>query len=331
MRDASLFRVGSVLIFSCVCSGHEADTHKDWDEFDVGSSPIFDFTAGAKRVKPEAACLPIMLKSLGILAMLGALLLGGLSMVQPSLNTPATQPQDDGKIGKPQSADVDAGKSALLEKREVDSQKAGPWGPEWVSVYVSALYSLFAGFTLIGIWRQGRTMNRQAVTMERTLAAMKEQDWAAREKERARIVVEIVPLDLHITHELWRVTFRVRNIGPTRAFNIWLNVKFEFTSSPVPPPIPEPRMLSHLSRIRAEKRRHVFFRGDEWNEAKMQDVAAGKLFLHMRGTVDYQDIFGGFHVTPFRHLWNANLGTLRWEDLTPRWFPAVHKDDPKPT
>jgi hypothetical protein len=69
------------------------------------------------------------------------------------------------------------------------------------------------------------------------------------------------------------------------------------------------------------------------NESKMQDVAARKLFLHMRGTVDYQDIFGEFHVTPFRYLWNGNLDNPSWETCPLngfRLFTKTTEKCPKP-
>lgn len=289
-----------------------------------------------------------MPKSLRILATLLALLLGGAGMAQNN------QPQHDRKVVPPPSAVVGSSETAPLERKEAASQKADPREtplpqfrrPDWLIVYITALYSLIAACTLWVIKRQADTMERQAadatksatdaaLLAEGTLATMREQNRAAREKERARIVVRIVPDELPITQALWRVKLQVRNIGPTRAFDIWLYVKFEFTSSPVPPTIPQTRMLTHLPRIRAEKWRHVFSGPssweDEWNEARMQDVAAGKMFLHLRGTVDYQDIFGESHVTPFRYLWNANIDIPYWGDLTPRWFEAVDGADPQAT
>ncbi len=226
--------------------------------------------------------------------------------------------------------------------------------PEWVIVYVTVIYAFIAWFTLLAIKRQADTMERQAndareaakeataialdtakaakdsaKAAQATVEAMKEQIRDSHQKERARIVVKIVPDKLPITQILWQVKFQVRNIGPTRAFDVWLNVEFEFTSSPVPPRIPQPKMLDRVPRIRPEKWRHVnsgpFFWGDDErgsNQARMQEVADGKLFLHLRGTVDYQDIFGDSHVIPFRYMWNAERA---------RWFKAVHSEDPKAT
>lgn len=192
--------------------------------------------------------------------------------------------------------------------------------------------------TLMVIAEQTEQAKRAAIATEdaaratqATVEAMKEQARDSHQKERARIVVKIVPDELTITQVLWQVKFQARNIGPTRAFDVWLDAEFEFTSSPVPPRIPQTKMLGYAPRIRPEKWRHfysgLFFWGDDErgsNQARMQEVADGKLFLHLRGSASYQDIFGDPHVTPFRYLWNA-------EASPPRWFEAVHSGDPPKT
>ena len=234
--------------------------------------------------------------------------------------------------------------SAHSEDCDKGAENAARHLPRWYRIFgwPEGITTWAILLTLLALAEQTSQTKRAAIATEDAARAaqdsvnvMREQNKAAQQKQRARIVVKIIPAKLPITQVLWQVKFQVENIGPTHAFDAWLYVKFEFTASPVPPPIHQTKMLQHLPRIRAEKSRHVLTDPLVWedvrNEARMQEVAAGKLFLHMRGTVDYQDIFGEPHVTPFRYLWNANIDTPSWGDLTPRWFEAVHGADPKAT
>ncbi len=49
------------------------------------------------------------------------------------------------------------------------------------------------------------------------------------------------------------------------------------------------------------------FRGGEGrqsNQARMLEVADGKLCVHLRGTVEYKKIFEHNHVTPLGYMWH---------------------------
>jgi hypothetical protein len=65
----------------------------------------------------------------------------------------------------------------------------------------------------------------------------------------------------------------------------------------------------------------------------MKGVESGTTFLHLRGAVEYEDIFGGRHMTPFRYMWNADYhpDSNGGDAPSPTWMKAVNSNDPKET
>jgi hypothetical protein len=156
-------------------------------------------------------------------------------------------------------------------------------------------------------------------------------------KERARLVIRIIPNSLSITDINWDTTFRINNIGSSHAFEVWIWATFEFSQSFVPPEIPRLSFVKRSPRLRIDKRVFATCRPEivedreivTWSEEKMRQVAIGETFLHLRGTVEYQDIFGDPHLIPFRFMWSPDIQPDGWgTSANPRWFEAVHFSDP---
>jgi hypothetical protein len=195
--------------------------------------------------------------------------------------------------------------------------------------------------TLVAINVQAGHMESQTKILQDSVAVAKKSADSAekslvlmKSKERARLTVKIPPVRFPVTDMFWGIAFQVGNIGPSDAFNIAIMARLEFTTSHVSPKIPSPHGIRYFPRIRAGKRVR-FVTGpndwdgsakagfDGWDEGRMASVASGKTFMHLRGTVDYEDVFGDPHVTPFRYMWHPSRFV---------WVEAVNNiEDPKAT
>jgi len=151
-----------------------------------------------------------MLKSLAILGVCVTFLLGRPCVAEDNkatTNTASAQPQRDGRVVPPSSATVDPSNAAPLGKNESANQKADSpekplprfFRPEWVIVYITAIYSLIAGITLWVIKRQADIMEGGAIdaiksasdaatTAQGTLDAIKEQ--ARIMRDQANLLVD---------------------------------------------------------------------------------------------------------------------------------------------
>jgi hypothetical protein len=99
--------------------------------------------------------------------------------------------------------------------------------------------------------------------------------------------------------------------------------------------------VKHIQRIRAEEGSCVVTypaaensKGDFalFSEQRMTDVSSRKTFLHLRGAVEYEDIFGDRHLTPFGYMWDADHHSVdsSWgEEPDPRWMEVVNSNDSK--
>jgi hypothetical protein len=194
--------------------------------------------------------------------------------------------------------------------------------------------------TLVAIKVQAGHMESQTTILRDSVAVAKKSADSAEEsialmksKERARITVKIPSAGRWVTDMFWGIRFHVGNIGPSDAFNVSIMARLEFTQSSIPPKIPSPHGIRYFPRIRAGKRVSPItgpndWEGsgeaefDRWDEERMASVAGGKTFMHMRGTVDYEDIFGDPHVTPFRYMWIRERGG---------WVDVAHLEEQKAT
>jgi hypothetical protein len=119
-------------------------------------------------------------------------------------------------------------------------------------------------------------------------------------KDRAHLTVNAIPPNLPITDIRWKTTFEIENIGSTHASGIVVLAMFEFAPFGITPPIPTV-------------------------------VGIGSA-LHLRGSVDYRDIFGDQHMKPFRFIWVSDMESMNLaEKPNARWIAAVHSGDPKET
>lgn len=162
-------------------------------------------------------------------------------------------------------------------------------GPEWVIVYVTALYALIAWFTFRPIQRQAKEMSRQNKNMI--------------SRERARLTLEPQPITRFEIDIPWDAMFVIiRNYGYTHAFNVRFETRCEISKSEDKPTSKE-RDLSLVSIVltNAEGANVSLPMSANWGYLK---PGAEDLYVHLWGICTYEDVFGGVHSIKFRYIFN---------------------------
>jgi len=251
------------------------------------------------------------------------------------------------------------------ESRNNTKGKPLPWfteftQPEWVIVYVTAIYSIIAGLTLIAIKRQGNLLkqqvedaaifNTQAATvasgtlnaiqtqaklMEQNLAAAKENIEIFISRERARIRVELEslelnssPEDLVLAHE---VRYRVEFFGLTPAFIAEGRIRALTSDSPEPDyssidvPVSLPSVMTPSSPTIAK--RTFLFPSIKLTQAEISSIMERKRFVHFSGSITYKDIFDRDRETKFRYRWTIFDSPIGTGSMSGYWAKAGKESD----
>jgi len=195
--------------------------------------------------------------------------------------------------------------------------------------------------TLQAINRQADLMDTQTEILRDSVTAAQASADAAnaqikmmRDKDRARIAIEVLPFDtLNFTNGNNRVLFKVNNFGPTHALNVRakgdaravilkehsfaLGLFGSYPENQYRDPDFEPLPfefedvgVSPVLRAGSdpEEAWAAFIFPDEWEEA----IACGpKIAIELRGVIDYEDVFGDPHFTKFSY----DMRVLRWGPL----------------
>jgi hypothetical protein len=144
-----------------------------------------------------------------------------------------------------------------------------------------------------------------AFAAEESAKAANAQIQTVKDKERARIGIKPVVLKV-ITFD-WLtfddVSIEIENFGYTNALNVTATGKGEMTESVAAPAFPDLDDLGIPNVVKASAepiRLSMWFNADD----RYKDVSRSKpnLFIHIKGKVNYEDVFGGAHYTAFRYV-----------------------------
>jgi hypothetical protein len=231
-----------------------------------------------------------------------------VQVVNPTVSTPPGEPQTPDQTG------------------QTKDKTHWVFRPEWMIVWVTLLYTFTAWLTLRAIKRQAKTMEMQvkdaqdaanaaAETTKATLEAIQRQ---AKElsrqnknmisKERARIAVKIVRIDTLDFYDTNVVKVQIENFEPTHA----LNVRAIGGARPVIKDMEEPNWFTddlvfpvekviRANSAPSEGTMYFFFPEELPSEISPADLAVR---IEARGSIEYDDVFGQPHVTPFSYLMN---------------------------
>ncbi|MBB5066395.1 hypothetical protein [Granulicella mallensis] len=192
--------------------------------------------------------------------------------------------------------------------------------PEWVIVYITALYAFIAWLTFKPIKRQADLMDTQAkdarksaadaaITAQNTLDAirrqadlLKEQSDLMISKERARLTLEpqnITEFQMDIPWDT--IDVNIRNYGYTHALNVRLETWCEISDSE-DRPNSEKRDSSGVSIVLANTESAKVtlpISSTIWSSLV---PLAKNLHIHLWGTCNYEDVFGGTHLIQFGYI-----------------------------
>jgi hypothetical protein len=162
--------------------------------------------------------------------------------------------------------------------------------------------------------QQTRVLQRQTKATEKAAKAAEDSIELVIKKERARVRVELKPLDLR-PQPTYTVDFAVTVLGATAAYirnsgcvayetpEDWIDepglgsaVMFPIYSLPnaIPP------TLAPLEQFA------VLDFGENTRDSTISEIKTGRLFVGVRGFIEYRDVFDRDHVTKFRYVWRLN-------------------------
>jgi hypothetical protein len=182
--------------------------------------------------------------------------------------------------------------------------------------------AIIGGFQAFLLWGNLRAIERQAIQMERQTGIL-QQSVALAEKsaetakqnidlfvsrERAHLRVEIKPLQLIPP----LVSYRVSLHGATEAYVAMSCFRAELTDSPEPtddghwsPAMSIPQVITPDERT-VEAHLHGIYPKLNLEQDDIDAVEAGKKFIHVRGFIKYNDVFGTERWTRFRRMWEIS-------------------------
>lgn len=142
-----------------------------------------------------------------------------------------------------------------------------------------------------------------------TLWAIRDQSKVTKDRERARIVLEVMPLKvLHFGSEDGNeIEIRIENIGPTVAQNMSGWGDSEIVAEGFDPgdfftiggdTLGIPTTLRPNSDYAPTS--VIFMLPEKW--AEEMAICSPKMQITVKGAVEYEDIFGDKHTTPFRYI-----------------------------
>jgi hypothetical protein len=223
-------------------------------------------------------------------------------------------------------------------------------GSEWASLVFNGLLVLVGvGGIAVAIWtlcylrkqvvemaRQRKVMNDTLTAIGRQAALMEAQNRITQDKERARITIVFPPPDPPLNSQfavdfidtedketpqvLVTQEFCVINDGPTWAFDVTAigTLTIEKVSDPLTVPATGKRL--EIARIIRNPTLKWPVESELFTflcKSGLDEVATGKAFLFLVGSVSYKDVFGMEHETPFRYLWT--VPTSNWDDDVAKW------------
>lgn len=198
------------------------------------------------------------------------------------------------------------------------------------------IFTLFlvavGGLQVFLLWGNLRAIERQALQMERqtgildkSVALAEKSAETARQsvemfvnRERSHLRLELMPLPWPIPPGAARVQFKVTLHGATEAYISSSCARVEIADSPEPaddgqwwPAMNIPQVITPDNRVQEGLVQGVFPRST-LEQSDIDAIDAGKKFIHFRGFIKYNNVFGAERWTRCRRMWE--LSKLRNPD-----------------
>ena len=131
-------------------------------------------------------------------------------------------------------------------------------------------------------------------------------------RERGHLRVELAPIDWPLQPGTPRLNYKVTLYGSTEAYVTGSCARPELTDSPEPaedknwyPAMNIPQVIAPENRI-VEGQAPGVFPKMSLDQADIDAIDAGRKFIHFRGFVKYNDVFGAERWARFRRVWELS-------------------------
>jgi hypothetical protein len=182
------------------------------------------------------------------------------------------------------------------------------------------------GLQVFLLWGNLRAIERQAIQMEhqtgileKSVALAEKSAETARQniemfvsRERGHLRVQVMPLEWPLQPGPAHLQYRVMHYGATEAYITSSCARAEITDSPEPvddahwfPAMSIPQIISPNDRV-IEAQVQGIFPKMTLEQEDIDAIDAGKKFIHFRGFIRYDDVFGTERATRFRRMWEVS-------------------------
>jgi hypothetical protein len=239
----------------------------------------------------------------------------------------AGQPAPSGTASQP-------GASQSVRVTELPPINTSKDWSDWSYWLFTLFLALIGGLQLYLMWGNLRVVERQAVTMERQTIVLEQSVQLAEKsaetakqnldmfmsRERGHLRVELLPIEWPLKPGQLKIHYRVTLYGSTEAYITSSCARAELIDSPEAmddphwfPAMSIPQVITPEHRVAEGQVQGVFPRMSV-DQAEIDAIDAGKKFIHFRGFVKYNDVFGTERWARFRRMWE--LSAVRNSDGT---------------
>jgi hypothetical protein len=186
-------------------------------------------------------------------------------------------------------------------------------------VATSALQVYLLWGNLRAIERQALTMERQTTVLEKSVELSEKSAEMARQnlemfvsRERGHLRVELIPIEWPLKPGTAKLGYRVTLYGSTEAYITSSCARAELMDSPEPIDDPHWYPAMNIPQVITPEHRMVegcvqgIFPRMSLEQADIDAIDAGKKFIHFRGFVKYNDVFGTERWARFRRVWELS-------------------------
>ena len=186
-------------------------------------------------------------------------------------------------------------------------------------VAVGGLQVFLLWGNLRAIERQAIQMERQTGILEKSVALAEKNAETARQniemfisRERAHLRVEVMPLEWPLQPGPPKLRYKVTLHGATEAYIVTSCARAEIMDSLEPaddakwwPAMSIPQVIGPNNRV-VEAVVEGIFPKMNLEQPDLDAIDAGKAFIHFRGFIRYDDVFGTERMTRFRRAWELS-------------------------
>jgi hypothetical protein len=183
----------------------------------------------------------------------------------------------------------------------------------------SALQVYLLWGNLRAIERQALTMERQTTVLEKSVELAEKSAETAKQnlemfvsRERSHLRVELVPVEYPLQPGAVKLRYTVRLHGSTEAYISGSCARAELSDSPEPaedkhwwPAMSIPQVITPENRVVEGQVQGIFPRMS-LDQDDVAAIDASKKFIHFRGFIKYNDVFGVERSARFRRVWEVS-------------------------